>query len=482
VSGIISVTVDPSKLQSILDRLEAGNPLKSEDLEILVAGLATRQVIMATGKSAIALGTSADGATISSGDRNIIIPKEIAEAIQEKIGGNIDLHSGDRHITINNTFLSIHADSVKKNNWLQQQINLILKDVDPKIIQQAYKQSLPLDSHLWERSNNDLIFNDLQLPLLIKNLIENDLVPQNKKDELNKISPQSNRSTSAKSVENNALDSYLSIVIRSVQSSDKLFSIDAWSIADSTSVDSSQQPHPLDIDSIGKGEYCALDDMPKVLNDFLKSALEHLDGKIYNLTIEIFLPMKLLCMDIDRWLVSDLDDEIPIGTRYRTIVRSSDRLNRRYLTQRWSQWNLNWDRVKTCGHLKPNCDDFETIDHFVDRDWQESIDNLYQEKLGLKLTCGLEAEHKQDLFNAIHLAATPIAIWVRCNLPNLDLATEIDDLITGNTLFGLSVAVLRKRQQARSDQHLGRHLAMLWEDPAQLKRLNLLAPLQATGQ
>lgn len=476
------MTVDPSKLQSILDRLEAGNPLKSEDLETLVAGLATRQVIMATGKSAIALGTSADGATISSGDRNIIIPKEIAEAIQEKIGGNIDLHSGDRHTTNNYTFLSIHADSVGKNNRLLEQINLLLEDVDPKIIQQAYKQSLPLDGHLWERSKNDSIFNDLQLSLLIKNLVENDLVPQNTKDELNKISPQSTNSKPAKFGNNQTLDSYLSIVIRSIQSSDKLFSIDAWSIADLKSADSSQRPHPLDIDSIGKGEYCSLDDMPNVLNDFLKSALEHLDGKIYNLTIEIFLPMKLLCMDVDRWLVSDLDDEIPVGTRYRTIVRSSDRLNRRYLRDRWSQWNHNWDRVKICGHCKPNCDDFETIDRFVDRDWQESIDNLYQEKLGLKLTCGLDPDHKQDLFKAIHSAATPVAIWVRCNLPSLNLAAEIDALVTGNTLFGLSAAVLKKRQQARSDRHLGMHLAMLWEDPEQLIRLNLLEQLKPTGQ
>jgi hypothetical protein len=181
--------------------------------------------------------------------------------------------------------------------------------------------------------------------------------------------------------------------------------------------------------------------------------------------------MSCLCADVDRWKIDDLYAETPVGTRYRTIVRSSDRLENRYLNRRWSDWCGNWDRIIKAGHLTPNCDDFETLDRFTDCNWKRVVNNLSQ-KLGLKLTCGLAAEHKLDLFRAILNAATPIAIWVRCDLPDLDLAAELDALITESHLFGLSATVMKKRQQAdeeeRSEQHLGAHLAMLWEDPGRL--------------
>jgi hypothetical protein len=202
----------------------------------------------------------------------------------------------------------------------------------------------------------------------------------------------------------------------------------------------------------------------------LDLSLKHLKGQD-ELTIEIFLPMSCLCADVDRWMVADLYDSIPVGTRYRTVVRSSDRLEERYLDHRMKPWRDNWERITKAGHLKPNCDDFETLDQFTDCNWKRVANNLSQ-KLGLKLTCGLASEHKQDLFKAILNAATPIAIWVRCDLPDVDLAVELDTLITDSHLFGLSAAVLRKRQQAdeeeQSEQHLGSHLAMLWEDPGRL--------------
>jgi vWA-MoxR associated protein C-terminal domain len=194
------------------------------------------------------------------------------------------------------------------------------------------------------------------------------------------------------------------------------------------------------------------------LNDFLELGLQQLKGKQHELTIEIFLPMSCLCVDVDRWTIDDLYAETPVGTRYRTIVRSSDRLEERYLNRRWSDWCGNWERITKAGHLTPNCDDFETLDRFTDCNWKRVVNNLSQ-KLGLKLTCGLASEHKLDLFRAILNAATPIAIWVRCDLPDLDLAAELDALITDSHLFGLSAAVLRKRQQAdeqeQSEQHLG---------------------------
>jgi vWA-MoxR associated protein C-terminal domain len=461
------VTVDSSKLQSIFDLLEAGTPLTPQDMEILGAGLASKKVTMATAKGSIAIGGSADGATLISGDRNISITKELAQDIEEKAAGRIDIHSGDRTV-VNNYFFNVSADAAEKNNRLSQQLDLLLAGVNPDIVQQAYQKSLPFDASVWDREG-DRRFNSQQLSRFVGDLIGNELIPQEIRDKLNQTFPQWSESNPVESIKDSVLDPYLSIVVRLSSIPDR-FLVNAWLIPDSTVKDHSQRFHPLDLDESSKGITCDLEEVPALLDKFLDLSLKHLKGQD-ELTIEIFLPTSCLCVDVDRWMVADLYDSIPVGTRYRTVIRSSDRLEERYLARRMKSWRDNWERITKAGHLKPNCDDFETLDRFTDCNWKRVVNNLSQ-KLGLKLTCGLASEHKQDLFRAILNAATPIAIWVRCDLPDLDLAVELDTLITDSHLFGLSAAVLRKRQQAdeeeQSEQHLGAHLAMLWEDPGRL--------------
>jgi vWA-MoxR associated protein C-terminal domain len=313
--------------------------------------------------------------------------------------------------------------------------------------------------------------NFRQLPTFIDRLIGDDRIPAETRRGLELLNfPRSSGSNPVKSSNNRVLESYLSIAIRPSLIADRFF-VNGWLIADGSIRGNSQRFYPLDLDESDRGIACGLEEIPKVLNNFLELSLQQLKGQPHELTIEIFLPMSCLCADVDRWMISDDFGEISIGTRYRTIVRASERLEHRYLIQRWSNWSNNWDRITKSGYLNPNCDDFETLDRFTDCNWKRVVNNLSR-KLGLKLTCGLESEHKLDLFRAILNAATPIAIWVRCDLPDLDLAAELDALITDSHLFGLSAAVMRKRQQAdeeeRSEQHLGAHLAMLWEDPGRL--------------
>jgi vWA-MoxR associated protein C-terminal domain len=133
------------------------------------------------------------------------------------------------------------------------------------------------------------------------------------------------------------LESYLSIAIRPSSIPDRFF-VNGWLIPDSSITDNSQRFYPLDLDQSDRGIACGLDEIPKVLNNLLELGLQQLKGNQHELTIEIFLPMSCLCADVDRWTIDDLYAEIPVGTRYRTIVRSSDRLEGRYLNRRWSDW------------------------------------------------------------------------------------------------------------------------------------------------
>jgi vWA-MoxR associated protein C-terminal domain len=428
VSGILSVNVDPQ---------------------------AAKQVTQATGTGSAAIGGNAD--------KTAIVP-----------GNNNDTYQqfGDRQTHITNNFYLGEAKDIPPLDV----IVVLLDQINLEVLQQIYRESLPADARLSMVQPADIDRHQMvsnlqdfrQLPTFIDRLIENDRIPAEIRLALKLLDfPRSSGSNPVKSSNNRVLESYLSIAIRPSSIADRFF-VNGWLIADHSIKDKSQRFYQLDLD---KGSVCGLDRIPTVLNNFLESSLQQLKGKRHELTIEIFLPMSCLCADVDRWKIDDLYAETPVGTRYRTIVRSSDRLEEKYLTKYWSNWWNNWDRLTEAGHLTPNCNDFETLDRFTDCNWKRVVNNLSQ-KLGLKLTCGLELEHKLDLFRAILNAATPIAIWVRCDLPDLDLAAELDALITDSHLFGLSAAVMRKRQQAdeeeRSEHHLGAHLAMLWEDPGRL--------------
>ena len=131
----------------------------------------------------------------------------------------------------------------------------------------------------------------------------------------------------------------------------------------------------------------------------------------------------------------------------------------------------NWERVKHVEQVNLGQHDFEHLSDFCDCNWKRLVNRLTQ-KLGLKLTCGLVDDHQKELVTAILMAATPIALWARCDLTHLDQVAEIDMLIMANPLLKLSEAVWRKRQQADEEDdpsmHLGAHLGILWEDPYRL--------------
>jgi hypothetical protein len=469
------VTEDSSKLADILDSIEAGGTPSSQELQILVAALTAKQITMATGERSIALCGSADGAIITSGDRNIVIPPELTRLIQDKMGGHIDFHSGDRNTNIYCYFFGDRDLILAEQKKLPKLIE-ILESIDLEILKQIYRETLTIDAELSAGSSTNIdrgsivaeLHNLRLIPTFINHLIDDDRLPKEDREALEPIFPRSSLTKSIQSNRSRILESYLSIVIRPSATNSNEFLVNGWLTTDNTE-DSSF--YALDLDATAKGLTYNLNEMPEILNKFLDLSLEKLKGRTFKLTIEIFLPMDLLGTDVDRWIIIDLG-KVPVGIRYRTIVRASDRLEQRYLLKRWSDWKTKWERIKALGNSPPHVNDFESIDCCKSCNWKRVTNNLSSTKLGLKLTSGLVAEHKLEFFKAILRAATPIAVWVRCDLPNLDLKAEIDDLIAGSSLFELSAAVLRKRQQADEEDppevHLGAHLVMLWEDPHRL--------------
>lgn len=76
---------DSKELQAILDRIAAGKQLNQKELQILVAAVRSQQVDLATGDRAVAIGGSADGAVIVTGDRNIVLTVTNTDAIRQSL-------------------------------------------------------------------------------------------------------------------------------------------------------------------------------------------------------------------------------------------------------------------------------------------------------------------------------------------------------------------------------------------------------------
>jgi NB-ARC domain len=75
------MTINRSDLQAVVDRLEAGEDLSERDLQLLATAVRSRQISIATGERAVAVGGSADGATIVTGNGNFFFDGVNAELI-----------------------------------------------------------------------------------------------------------------------------------------------------------------------------------------------------------------------------------------------------------------------------------------------------------------------------------------------------------------------------------------------------------------
>jgi hypothetical protein len=467
-------------LQAAIERVIAGGRDEA-DIHAIVAALQTQKITLETGKRAVAIAGSADDAVIVTGDRNIIVSKELAQLLQEKARGitNLEQQFGDRQNTFINFFMLGSEQVGAKTQQGQgfEQVSLLLEQLNqPGIVQQVYRETLPVDANLSrsQTMNYDQIVTNLQdfrrLPDFVQQLANHADIPQSVREKLAQTIQQPYPAISQDANIPTLLQSHLLITLRPATQSDE-FLVNGWLIPDDTVQDQASRFHPLDIDLSQKGAACKISQLPELLDKFVQLTLEHLMGRRYELTIEIFLPLDYLCTGVDGWTLTDTffeDESYVIGTKYRVIVRSRERLEPKYLASRLNQWYVNWDRIKSCWHKPPNDGDFEHLSDLENCNWKWVINNLMQ-KLGLKLTCGLIETHKKELFTCILKAAAPIALWTRCSCTHWDQVTEMNELLLAGPLLTLSEMIRKKRQNAdladKPEDHLGAHLALLWEDP-----------------
>lgn len=200
-------------------------------------------------------------------------------------------------------------------------------------------------------------------------------------------------------------------------------------------------------------------ELQSLLPAFLdESGKQHL---LQNLTIELFLPAELLNEPVDRW-VMDEDNDLsePIGCQYHLVLRSSERLHPTYFSRKGGFWKSKWDEMPRPGETF-------AIDRLIlgDNANPNAISQQLKQSniMGLKFAQEPLRVGENSTFAALQAAAAPVAIWLRQSLPDID---QIDDLLNCCP-HGLSEVVKEQRSLAFSkdpDNHIGHHLALLWED------------------
>jgi len=248
---------------------------------------------------------------------------------------------------------------------------------------------------------------------------------------------------------------------------DQGFWIEGWL------VDERGDPH-LSFHVHGTG---TLRDLEHLEQGWLDRLANLLPRSINELTIEYFLPRRLLCYPVDQWallLDEDKSDDVrsKVGHEYRVVVRWLDRVTKPHARGHWlAKWELFLAR-----ELKPTMATVVWADRLGLEDPKELYPRLISQDgevcLGLTAGCA-ESPLMHNLLKYALLAGIPVAVWLR--QPVGDPQQFLDKVEARLAEKGYASLLDLVRQQRLDagwrDDHLGSHVALLWDDPNRLPPL-----------
>ena len=199
-----------------------------------------------------------------------------------------------------------------------------------------------------------------------------------------------------------------------------------------------------------------------------------------SLILEFFLPCDyLLAETIDLWKIELIPgDAVSIGSRYGIILRSSDRMNNPNLL---SGLKKTWERLENLLGQQPKRKITpkkwrEQFFHLEKLDGLKEDKSKLEQKIGIKLTCGLPDDKaiQEQLVKEIILTDLPFVIWNRSKTlaSAHDLSKEMDRFLKiehfQDRMKLLDCVQKERARFAGSDNpenYLGHHLAFLYDDP-----------------
>lgn len=371
------------------------------------------------------------------------------------------------------------SQSVSDNDW-DWFCSVFNNEEFKDIIQQAYRKSLDDVDLYADRVNQDgkpnkKILQDIasckRFGKFLTYLSQHKDLPAEIRDRMTdvfKLEKQPNPIISK------PLEYYLMITVESDCDRPKEFLVNGWLLMDDSSgkPDLSQFKPMLHGNETAAGIICQEKQLDEVFNQLVEKALcKYLIAEYYPLNIEVFLPMSLMGIAVNQWLIDDpILKKRPLGVRYPIRLRSLERMNHRYLAAYRCNWQQNWDRVRTFLEEKPGTELFEHLPSMENLTSKRLALSL-KEKIGLKVTCPIPQGKTEELFKGILMATTPIALWTTYKTePHSSVSAEIDRILSQplNNLCKSVQEIREKAEAEENEQHLGCHLSLLWDNPYRL--------------
>jgi len=259
--------------------------------------------------------------------------------------------------------------------------------------------------------------------------------------------------------------SYLLVKIKPLEQKSKSdrYHVSAWLIPD---IENYQPENPKSYESLyvsdSLDDNFTIDDIPNLVNSFFKQ-IKNSKYKINNLTLEFFLPVKLIIHPIDKWIQEEFNYPESIGKKYRLAVRAYERLDKTYRSMYEVRWREKWQQIK------PNC---RCSERFVlsHNHNLETLRKSLDKAVGLMIYNFPESTNS-SIFSLLLITATPIAICIRPEMKTLESQhRELIDSFSTCCILELPESVKEKRLDALQNQedHIGHHLSLVWEDPERL--------------
>ncbi|WP_392476087.1 hypothetical protein [Nostoc sp. C110] len=203
-----------------------------------------------------------------------------------------------------------------------------------------------------------------------------------------------------------------------------------------------------------------LQNIPKIVNLLLEDISSEFLGE---LTIEFFLPCKLLNHTVDSFIREEFGIAESIGKKYKVVVRANERLQKNYPYK--GIWFDKWQKIKQVYNSQCK-QELISGNHS-----QELIRKKLDKANGIILINIPKSTSIEAIFSYILITATPIVFWLRKEPENENLAHRcaINSLLDC-CIQELPDKVKEQRLDAPENQndHIGHHISLVWEDPERL--------------
>jgi hypothetical protein len=193
------------------------------------------------------------------------------------------------------------------------------------------------------------------------------------------------------------------------------------------------------------------------------------------LCVEFLVPNEMLGLDVEWWPVgADFMDDVPLGIKYRVVVRPLRRHQARKADVRQA-WARRWaeleqrggQRCEVAGCLPPQPPDLPAVR--LDNPGGLQLFSLLQ--LAPSVVCAVaerclmaRAPREGDLLGPLLQAGMPATIWLRGGGEGLaDLLARLRGTILGD-LPGWVLRLRREAEGLGDPAHVGRRVSLLWDD------------------